>query len=331
MHSYSKTLVITGLTCLGAVLAPGCSKGSKPAPANAAPAAGSQPADISIPGSGIFPESLTSTSDGTLYIGSVGKAQIYKVAAGTTEAQPFIAPATGGIKQVFGVLADDGTDTLWACSNVVGRGPPGGPVGPSALHSFDLVSGAPKASYPLPAGSFCNDVAIGPNGDVYASDTSGMQILRLPMGGTKLEVWSPAGPFGAPGGVLDGIAVVDGRVIVNTLATGKLFAVQIGADGKAGQVVELKLSAPLTTPDGMRSWGNGLLVTDGTGKIQHVVIDGDAATVTPVKDGLEGVVAVTVVGNTGYALEGQLGIMMAAPGTTPPAERPYRAVAFPLP
>jgi hypothetical protein len=32
-----------------------------------------------------------------------------------------------------------------------------------------------------------------------------------------------------------------------------------------------------------------------------------------------------------YALEGQLGIMMAAPGTTPPAEKPYRAVGFPAP
>jgi hypothetical protein len=43
------------------------------------------------------------------------------------------------------------------------------------------------------------------------------------------------------------------------------------------------------------------------------------------------VVAVTTVGEYAYALEGQLGIMMAQPGATPPAEKPFRAVGFALP
>lgn len=333
MNNRSRISARAGVACLGLALVGGCSHGDKPAQADVAPAAAAAapPANLSIPGTGIFPESLTSSGSGTVYIGSVGKAQIYKVAPGTTEAQPFIAPATGGIKQVFGVFADDGTGTLWACSNVVGAGPPGGPVGPSALHGFDLVSGAPKASYPLPAGSFCNDVAVGASGELYVSDTTAMQVLRLPRGGKALQVWSPAGAFGPPGGALDGVAVVGGRVIVGTLATSKLFAVEVGADGKAGKVTELKLSAPLTSPDGIRSWGNDLLATDASGKIQRVAIDGDSATLTTVKDGLDGVVAVTVVGRTAYALEGQLAIMMAPPGTTPPAEKPYQAVAFTLP
>src|SRR5262245_8196790 len=152
MDSYSKTRAGLGVICVSLALAAGCSKADKPAQADAAPAAAPPPpADLSIPGAGLFPESLTSSSDGTVYIGSVGKAQIYKVAAGTTGAQPFIAPETGGIKQVFGVFADDSTGTLWACSNVMPPGPPGAaPPGPSALHSFELASGAPKKSYPLP-------------------------------------------------------------------------------------------------------------------------------------------------------------------------------------
>jgi hypothetical protein len=78
----------------------------------------------------------------------------------------------------------------------------------------------------------------------------------------------------------------------------------------------------------MRAYGSdGVLVTDGTGKIQHVTITGDAATVTTVKDGLEGPVSVTTVGNTAYALEGQLGIMFG----NGQAEKPYRAVVFTLP
>ncbi len=326
MHSYPKIRGALGTACLTMVLIAGCSPGDRPAQADMA-----TPVDISIPGTGIFPESLTSSADGTVYVGSIGKARIYRVAPGKSVAEPFIAPGTGGINQIFGVFADDSTGTLWACSNVISGGQLGGASGPSALHSFDLKSGAPRASYPFPAGGFCNDIAVGANGDVYASDTNGMQVLRLPKGGAALEPWSPKGAFGPSGGAVDGIAVVGGRVIVGTLLSSKLFAVEVGADGAAGQVTELKLSAPVTRPDGIRSWGKQLLSTDGTGKIQQVTIDGDMATVTTLKDGLDGVVAVTVVGNTGYALEGQLGIMMAQPGTTAPAEQPYRAVAFKLP
>lgn len=322
---------------VAAALAVGCSNSEAPAEAEGMAAdtavATAAPTEIAIPGTRVFPESITSTSDGTLYIGSVGQAQIYRVAPGGATAEVFITPGTGGMKQIFGVYADESSGTLWACSNEIGQGPPGSsPPKPSALHGFDLATGAARASHALPEGGMCNDIAVGSNGDVYATDTSGMQVLRLPAGGDALEVWSPGGAFGEPGGVLDGIAMVNGRVIVNTLRTNKLFAVEVGADGKAGDVTELTLSAPLSGPDGMRSYGtNGLLTTDGTGKIQHVVIDGDNATVTTVKDGLEGPVSVAVAGDMAYALEGQLAIMFAPPGGEAPAEKPYRAVGFELP
>ncbi len=202
----------------------------------------------------------------------------------------------------------------------------------NGLYSFDLATGSAKAHYDFKVGGMCNDIAVGANGDVYATDTMGMQVMRLPKGGSALEVWSAKDAFGPAGGVLDGIAVVGNRVVVNTLLTSKLFAVDIGADGKAGKVVELKLSEPVVRPDGMRAFGSdGVLVTHGEGKVQHVVINGDAAQVHTVKEGLDGVVSVATVGTYAYALEGQLGIMMAAPGSTPPAEKPYRAVGFALP
>lgn len=328
---------LPGLALFGAVLLlGGCSKGTRTEEAAVTPEPVIPPAEISIPGTGIFPESFTSSKDGTIYIGSVGKAQVYRAAAGTATAEPFIAPDTGGIKQVFGVFADDASGTLWVCSNSV---KPGGPPGPvpgviNGLYGFDLATGAAKAHYDFKAGGMCNDIAVGPNGDVYATDTMGMQVMRLPKGGSALEVWSAKDAFGPAGGVLDGIAVVGNRVVVNTLLTSKLFAVEIGADGKAGNVTELRLSQPVVRPDGMRAYGSdGLLTTNGEGKIQHVTIAGGTATVQTVKEGLEGVVSVTTVGNYAYALEGQLGIMMAAPGANPPPppEKPYRAVGFPLP
>jgi hypothetical protein len=322
---------LLGLALVAGILA-ACAKADKPV-ATTEPAMGTPPAEISIPGTGIFPESLSAGADGTVYIGSVGRAQVYRARPGSAIAEPLIAPGTGGIKQVFGVLAD-GSGTLWVCSNQVNPGGPPGPV-PGAvngLYSFDLATGSPKQHYDFPAGGMCNDIAIGGNGDVYATDTQGMQVMRLPRGGSALEVWTAKDAFGPPGGVLDGIAVVGNRVVVNTLATSKLFAVEIGADGKAGRVTELKLSEPVVGPDGMRAYGDdGVLVTHGEGKIRHVVISGDTAQVHTVKDGLDGVVSVTTVGKYAYALEGQLGIMMAQPGTAPPAEKPFRAVGFALP
>lgn len=318
---------IAALLAAAAAWTGGCSRG-EPAP-QAAAAAPPPPSEISIPGERVFPESITSTGDGTLYIGSVGQAQIYRVAPGATSAEVFIPPGTGGMHQIFGVLADESSGTLWACSNQLAAGPPGAaPPGPSALHGFELATGISKSSHALPAGAMCNDIAVAPGGETFVTDTNGMRVLRLQKGTTALEAWSPAGAFGPPGGVLDGIAVVAGRVIVNTLGTSKLFAVEITADGKAGAVKELALSAPLSGPDGMRAHGSsGVLVTDGTGKIQQVMISAEAATVTTVKEGLEGPVSVTAVGNTAYALEGQLGILFGSGQ----AEKPFRAVVFTLP
>ncbi|MFT3905546.1 MAG: hypothetical protein QM718_04490 [Steroidobacteraceae bacterium] len=311
-----------GLLGLGLLLMGGCSRNE-----NVVDTPPVLP-DISIAGSGIFPESLTSGNDGSVYIGSIGTGQIYKVAAGMSVAEPFILPGSAGLRQVFGVFADDGSGTLWACSNDTA----GGTAGPGALYGFDLASGAFKASYPLPAGGFCNDIAVGANGDLYATDTSNMQLLRLRSGGNALEVWSAAGAFGPANGALDGVAVVGGRVIVGTIGTGKLYAVGIGADGKATTVSALKLSEKLVGPDGMRAYGSdGLLLTDARGKVRQVVIAGDTATITTVKKGLKGLVSVTAIGKTAYALEGQLALRDTKPGGTPPAEEPYRAVAFTLP
>src|SRR5688572_19168362 len=109
---------------LGATVlaASGCSR-SDPAPQAAAEAPAAPPAEISIPGTQVVPESITSTADGTLYIGSVGKAQIYRVPPGAATAEVFIQPGTGGMNQIFGVLADEGSGTLWACSNLLAAGP----------------------------------------------------------------------------------------------------------------------------------------------------------------------------------------------------------------
>jgi hypothetical protein len=108
----------------------------------------------------------------------------------------------------------------------------------------------------------------------------------------------------------------------------RLFRVAVSADGAAGAVTELKPSRPQEHPDGMRMLGrNNFLLIEGAGRLDRVSVDGDnAKSEVLMKDGLKVPVSVSQVGDTAWALEGQLDILFdpAKNGVKP---EPFRAVA----
>jgi sugar lactone lactonase YvrE len=304
--------------------------------------AAAPPAEIVVTGEKIFPESMTSAPDGSVIFGSVGQRAIYRAKPGSANADVWIQPGTDGISSIFGVFVDAKSNTLYACSGTPAFGPPAAgapPPPPSALHAFDLKTGAPKGNYPLPtAGGFCNDIAVDAAGNAYASDTSNMEVVRLKKGATGLEVWAGNGAFGPKGGILDGISVLGNRVLVNTLGTSKVWSVPIGADGKSGAVTEVTLDRAISRPDGMRSFGREkLLIVEGGngGRLSKITLSGNNGKVETVKEGYpDGPVAVTVVGTTAYVVEGQLSAMMGrrpaaagAPPAPPPEPKPFKATA----
>src|SRR5690606_34134941 len=92
----------------------------------------------------VFPESVTSTSDGTVYAGSV-KGNVYRASPGESVALPWIRTSDeNGILTILGVFADEARGTLWLCSvpNFFG---PERSEGVSSLMAFDLESGEQKA------------------------------------------------------------------------------------------------------------------------------------------------------------------------------------------
>src|SRR5262249_48746041 len=134
--------------------------------------------EITFADGGIFPESLTSTKNGTLYFGSVGKDSVYRAAPNSSKAEVWIPSKSHDLQFVLGVLADEPAGTLWVCSSVVGGrgGPP--PTGQTALKAFSLKDASFKASYVFPGNGLCNDIAVAKDGTVYATDTTGARVLR---------------------------------------------------------------------------------------------------------------------------------------------------------
>jgi len=145
-------------------------------------AAQAGPAQITLPSDQAYPESVTSTADGTLYAGSFAAGGIFRAAPGAAQAQVWIKPGDFGTRSILGVLADEKSGTLWACSNdLSGRGVPGPSNVPGSwLKGFDLKTGAGKISARFPGKkNFCNDIAVDRDGAVYVTNSLEPQILKL--------------------------------------------------------------------------------------------------------------------------------------------------------
>ena len=268
-----------------------------------------QSAPVSVPDKS-FPESVTSTRDGTLYAGSFNLGGVVKASPGGKTEQ-FIQPGAAGSRSVLGVLADEKSGMLYVCSNdITGFGVPGPSDTKGAwLKVFDLASGASKGSYPLAdPKSLCNDIAVGSDGTAYVSNSFTPNVYSLKPGGTALEVWA-TDPLLAPakdGVGLDGIAVgADGNLYVTTFIPAKLFKIAV-KEGKAGAVTELKTSRAIDHADAMRAFGDSFLLIEGAGRLDKVTVKGDEAQVETIKDGFAEPVSVTQVGNTGWVAEGKL-------------------------
>jgi len=299
------------------------------------------PTTITIPGARTYPEGITATHDGTLYITGMRNGDVFRVAPGADAAEEFIPSGTAGLAAGVGLLADEATSTLWICS----ANPPGFPIsavenaGPTALYAFDLASGAHRQTYAFPGSGLCNDVALDAAGNVYATDTFGGRILVLPAGGDALEVWSSdpllAGPlfgFGANGIAIDS----NDRIYVNVNESGKLLRIPIRPDGQPGSILEIGLPRPLAGPDGMQLIDDDtLLLVENAGgmapgAVSIVDLVGDSGVITPLASGLTGFpTTVAIHKGRAWVVEGQLDHHPAFGGDDQPAP-PFLVRAFDL-
>lgn len=244
------------------------------------------PREVSVDDTQVFPESITVLTDGTIIFGSALKPFIYRSAPGASRAERWIEVKGDGRVSTSGVLADPPTHTLWVCvMEATGEPAPGPPVGRTALRAYDLGSGRPKASYSLPdAPNLCNDIAVGPDRSVYASDSVNGRIMRLAPGAHALRIWLEDKRLDN----VNGMTFLGADFYANTTTSNHIYRIARKPDGSAGALVDLKLSQPINGPDGMRAFrGRIYLAEPREGRVSQIIIHGDAATITVLKSGYE--------------------------------------------
>ena len=260
--------------------------------------------EITLHGTLVYPESITSLANGTLIVGSLGHGNVMRIAPGKTAAEEWIKPGTGGLNQVLGVYADEKGKTLWVCSNNLDNNS----GEKAAAKTFDLKTGAPKGSYALPGDmALCNDIAVAGNGTAYVADTRQATVWMLKPGAKDLAA-AAKDPLLAGA---DGLAFGEPTILyVNSVTAGKLLRVDLGPDGKGTKVSDLKLPRPLERPDGMRAIGKDrLLLAENSGKMDIVTFTGpdmQTAVIETIKDGLESTPGVTATRGMAWIVEGKL-------------------------
>jgi hypothetical protein len=284
-------------------------------------------ATIALPDA-YYPEGLTSKSDGTLFTGSLTESDIRIARPGMPVTEVFIAAGTDGLSSVLGLLADEKSNTLFACSNSLLGVSKFNVTAPSTLHAFDLTTGSPKGKYalPVPVGgaTLCNDIAIDAIGRILVTDSLGPRILQLNLpAGTFSEAYRDA----ASGGLIVGApnyngitASPSGPIFVSNYAAGKLFSFA----SSAVTATEIVTSRPLLQPDGIRFLDNSNILvveqaqTVGDGNQGAVsIVNVNTGQVSSAASGLTSPTSAVRVGARLYYVEGQYAkLFNTLPGVT---------------
>ena len=101
----------------------------------------------------------------------------------------------------------------------------------------------------------------------------------------------------------------------------------------AGKITKLQTSRPLYHSDGLRAFGNKLIMVEGEtkGNLDLVTIDGDNAKIETIKGGFDGPVSLAQVGDQIYVLDVPLRYLLGPEAKDKKAPPPFKASTVPAP
>jgi hypothetical protein len=224
------------------------------------------PSQYVIPGDHVFPEGITlrpgtdqffvsSTSNGTIYRGTLGKPRM----------KAFLAPGEDGRSVATGVRAS--RDTLVVAGSVTGY-----------IFVYDIRTRRLKRRFATGSGGLINDVAIAPNGDIYATDSMRGLLFRVSAraASRRTSTTSRLQPF---------VRVSDtpiGRYCNGIVSAGRRYLLVVGlSTGVLGRIdlqtkqVRTVKGVSLPVGDGLARTGHTLYAVNSANRVTQVTLSRD--------------------------------------------------------
>jgi len=226
-----------------------------------------------IPDKSFIPEGIAYDPESkTFFVGSIPQRSIVR-ASPDGKILPFSKP-DDGLHHILGLTVDAKRRALYAVSTSAlteaGRKTP-----VNEVVKYDLKTGKKAAAFAAREAQQLNDVAVAPNGDVYASDSASGAVFRLDVKAGVLTAFVP--PGGAPGA--NGVVVKeDGRTLYVAHSTG-VFCVDT-ASAKVARLAPPERET-IAAIDGLYLWQGDLI------GIQNVTNPGRVIRIHLVSDGAE--------------------------------------------
>lgn len=241
------------------------------------------------PAAGEFPEGIAVDKTGDIYVSMILLDEIRRIdPSGTQHVVARFSPGTAP-----GGLAIDASGALYVAASALDLQT--GQTDPELRGVYrvgrDGIPTRLPGSGDIP---FPNDVTLDKRGNVYATDTSGGAVWRIPRGGSA-ELWAQdpllegdgSFGFGFPIGA-NGIAVRHNRVVVANTEGGLLVTIPIEPGGGAGDPTLLARAAALVGADGIAFdvLGSVYVASAAQNTVVRVAPDGSIETLATADDGL---------------------------------------------
>lgn len=219
--------------------------------------------DIVLSDAKLHVEGVDVAADGRIFVGSLIDSSVWVIAPDHASAQQFTQPGSLGMDSAVGLKVRENSNELYVCSGpVLGVSDFADSALPAGVLVYDLTTGAAKARFDFPGGGFCNDIAFGPDGTLYATDSFNPRILHLTPGARSLDVFAEHPDLGGEGWVLNGLAVHHDTLYTVKQSDGRMFGFDIGSKG----MHEVALPRPLNSPDGLLVLDDGRALVVETGR-----------------------------------------------------------------